>query len=132
MNASSADVLARFDAVSVRLEKVQDALRHVVFGQDQVIEEVLVTLLCGGHGLLVGTPGLADVSSRRFDPPRGLALLIGIGVYTSRRTKSAEDFFLGGRGLGPWVASLSASLPSTRRARGSRWRRMKFIVARCS
>ncbi|MEM1379274.1 MAG: AAA family ATPase [Pseudomonadota bacterium] len=59
MNSSSADVLARFDAVSVRLEKVQDALRRVVFGQDQVIAEVLVTLLCGGHGLLVGTPGLA-------------------------------------------------------------------------
>ncbi|MEM9838357.1 MAG: MoxR family ATPase [Pseudomonadota bacterium] len=59
MNGSSGDVLARFDAVSVRLEKVQDALKRVVFGQDRVIEEVLITLLCGGHGLLVGTPGLA-------------------------------------------------------------------------
>ncbi|NRA29506.1 MAG: MoxR family ATPase [Parvularculaceae bacterium] len=59
MNASAGDVLARFDAVSVRLEKVQDALKRVVFGQDRVIEEVLVTVLSGGHGLLVGTPGLA-------------------------------------------------------------------------
>ena len=40
-------------------------------------------------------------------------VLVGIGVATSRRTGSAEDFFLGGRGLGPWVAALSASASSS-------------------
>ncbi|MEM1410218.1 MAG: MoxR family ATPase [Pseudomonadota bacterium] len=59
MDGSSGDLLARFDAVSMRLEKAQQALRSVVFGQDQVIDEVLVTILSSGHGLLVGTPGLA-------------------------------------------------------------------------
>ncbi len=38
-----------------------------------------------------------------------LLLLVGIGVWASRRTASGEDFFLGGRGLGPWVAALSYS-----------------------
>jgi len=36
-------------------------------------------------------------------------ILIAIGVWASRRTKSNEDFFLGGRGLGPFVAALSYS-----------------------
>ncbi|MEO1040728.1 MAG: AAA family ATPase [Pseudomonadota bacterium] len=51
--------LAAFDALSIRLDKARKALADVVFGQDAVIDEVMITLLCGGHGLLVGTPGLA-------------------------------------------------------------------------
>ena len=35
------------------------AVGEVIFGQKQVVEETLVTLLAGGHGLLVGVPGLA-------------------------------------------------------------------------
>ena len=44
------------------LEKVaaaRAAVGEVIFGQKQVVEETLVTLLAGGHGLLVGVPGLA-------------------------------------------------------------------------
>lgn len=36
-------------------------------------------------------------------------LLIGIGLWASRRNKDEEDFFLGGRGLGPVVAAISYS-----------------------
>jgi MoxR-like ATPase len=35
------------------------AIGEVIFGQKQVVEEALVTLIAGGHGLLVGVPGLA-------------------------------------------------------------------------
>jgi MoxR-like ATPase len=44
------------------LEKVaaaRAAIGTVIFGQIQVVEETLVTLIAGGHGLLVGVPGLA-------------------------------------------------------------------------
>ncbi len=41
------------------------------------------------------------------------ALLIGVGVWAARRTRSTEDFFLAGRGLGAWAASLSASASSS-------------------
>lgn len=41
-----------------------------------------------------------------------VALLI-IGVLAQRKTTSADDFFLGGRSLGPWVAGLSASASSS-------------------
>jgi MoxR-like ATPase len=35
------------------------AISAVIFGQDDVIEQSLITLLAGGHGLLIGVPGLA-------------------------------------------------------------------------
>ena len=37
-----------------------------------------------------------------------LAMMIGIGVFNMKKTKSTEDYFLGGRGLSSWVAALSA------------------------
>jgi len=40
-------------------------------------------------------------------------VLIAIGLAVSKRTRSASDFFLGGRKLGPWVAALSASASSS-------------------
>ncbi len=36
-------------------------------------------------------------------------LLIGIGIWASRRNENEADFFLGGRGLGPVVAAISYS-----------------------
>lgn len=40
-------------------------------------------------------------------------LLIGIGVWASRRAGSEGDFLIGGRGLGPWVAGLSYAATSS-------------------
>ncbi len=40
-------------------------------------------------------------------------LLLGIGWLASLRTRSQEDFFLGGRALGPLVAAISASASSS-------------------
>lgn len=37
-----------------------------------------------------------------------MLLVIGIGIYFSRRNKSADDFYLGGRKLGPIVTAMSA------------------------
>ncbi len=42
-----------------RVAAARAAVATVIFGQEKVVEEVLVTLLAGGHGLLVGVPGLA-------------------------------------------------------------------------
>ncbi|MEX2257739.1 MAG: sodium/proline symporter [Woeseia sp.] len=41
------------------------------------------------------------------------ALLIGVGVWAHKRNASVEDFFLAGRGLGSWVAAISASASSS-------------------
>lgn len=49
----------RLEAAAAVLTKVREALEAVIFGQDAVIEQTLVTVLAGGHGLLIGVPGLA-------------------------------------------------------------------------
>jgi len=41
------------------------------------------------------------------------ALLIGVGLWARGRNRDVEDFFLAGRGLGPWVAAISASASSS-------------------
>ena len=40
-------------------------------------------------------------------------LLIAIGFWAKKRTNNQDDFYLGGRGLGPFVAALSASASSS-------------------
>ena len=37
-----------------------------------------------------------------------LAMMIGVGIVQMRKTKTTEDYFLGGRGLSGWVAAFSA------------------------
>ncbi len=41
------------------LPAVQAAIGQRIFGQGQAVERVLITLVAGGHALLVGVPGLA-------------------------------------------------------------------------
>ena len=40
-------------------------------------------------------------------------MLISIGFWAKKRTSNQDDFYLGGRGLGPVVAALSASASSS-------------------
>ena len=37
-----------------------------------------------------------------------MAMVIGIGFICSKKNQNSEDYFLGGRGLGPWVTAMSA------------------------
>jgi MoxR-like ATPase len=48
---------AETTAEHVRAAKA--AIGTVIFGQDQVVEQALITILSGGHALLLGVPGLA-------------------------------------------------------------------------
>jgi len=34
-------------------------------------------------------------------------VLVGVGIWASRRTRTESDFFIAGQGLGPWVSGLS-------------------------
>ena len=48
-------------------------------------------------------------------------LLLGVGFWAQRRVQTTEDFFLGGRGLGPVVAAISYSASSS-----SAWKLLGF------
>ncbi len=47
------------EAALERVAAARAAIGAVIFGQETVVEQALVTLISGGHGLLVGVPGLA-------------------------------------------------------------------------
>src|SRR6201996_3826937 len=51
-------ILAATEALSARVVQVRAAIARVIFGQDEVVDQTLITLLSGGHALLVGVPGL--------------------------------------------------------------------------
>ena len=47
------------EATLERVSAAREAVGAVIFGQQRVVDEALTTLLSGGHGLLIGVPGLA-------------------------------------------------------------------------
>jgi MoxR-like ATPase len=52
-------ILDQVEATIDRFSRVRTEIGRAIFGQERVIEESLITLLSGGHVLLVGVPGLA-------------------------------------------------------------------------
>ena len=52
----------RLEEAGEKVRHVHEAAASVIFGQDRVIELTLITLLSGGHALLIGVPGLAKTS----------------------------------------------------------------------
>lgn len=52
-------IVAKLEAAAERVKRAHKAAASVIFGQDVVIERTLITILSGGHALLIGVPGLA-------------------------------------------------------------------------
>jgi MoxR-like ATPase len=59
IEGSPADLVREFDALHGRLDLVRQRVGEVIFGQREVVEQALITVLSGGHALLIGVPGLA-------------------------------------------------------------------------
>ncbi len=53
------DIVAKLEVAAEKVQKAQTEAASVIFGQDLVIERALLTILSGGHALLIGVPGLA-------------------------------------------------------------------------
>jgi MoxR-like ATPase len=47
------------ETTAANVQTAKNVISTVIFGQDLVVERALMTVLCGGHALLVGLPGLA-------------------------------------------------------------------------
>ncbi len=50
---------AEVDVIGDKMRKVRGEIGRFIFGQESVIDQTLITLLAGGHMLLIGVPGLA-------------------------------------------------------------------------
>jgi len=57
-DTEGAALIAEIEQLAERLAEARASVDRRFIGQDKVVELVLTALLCGGHGLLVGLPGL--------------------------------------------------------------------------
>jgi len=60
-SVSEADdrLVEEIESLGHRIGQVREMIGRIIFGQEEVIEQTLITLLAGGHALLIGVPGLA-------------------------------------------------------------------------
>src|ERR1700689_1581840 len=86
------------------------AIGTVIFGQDKVVEQALVTILSGGHALLLGLPGLAktklvetmgivlglDARRVQFTPALMPSDILGTEVLEESQTGRRSFRFLSG------------------------------------
>ena len=54
----AADLVGRIEQLGEQLAAARASINRRFIGQDKVVDLTLAALLCGGHGLLVGLPGL--------------------------------------------------------------------------
>ncbi|HBE66872.1 MAG TPA: AAA family ATPase [Planctomycetaceae bacterium] len=92
--------------LSGSLEGVRSELSRIIVGQEDVIEQLLIAMLAGGHCLLVGVPGLAktltiaslaqaislDFSRIQFTPDLMPADITGSEVIEEDRSTGRRQF----------------------------------------
>ncbi|HTM03933.1 MAG TPA: MoxR family ATPase [Vicinamibacterales bacterium] len=59
VDLDSPDDIALADRMNAGRQQILNELRKIIVGQEEVIEQVLMTLFVGGNSLIVGAPGLA-------------------------------------------------------------------------
>ena len=59
MSAEQTDDLQAVEKLRDAHTRITGEIGKVIVGQKEIIDQLLIALLCGGHGLLVGVPGLA-------------------------------------------------------------------------
>ncbi len=57
--AAGSKLAGDIEALCDRLRQVRRSIGRVIFGQQETVDQALITLLAGGHVLLIGVPGLA-------------------------------------------------------------------------
>jgi MoxR-like ATPase len=103
--------MAALEKLKAAQERIREQIRTVVVGQDDVVEQLLVSILAGGHCILEGVPGLAktllvstlakslslDFGRIQFTPDLMPADITGTDViYEDRQTGTREFRFIEG------------------------------------
>ena len=109
--ASRGDAAVReaLDKAGRRLQEIEDAIGAVIIGQKDVVHQVLIAMLAGGHVLLEGVPGLGKTALVRaiggvtglgfrriqFTPDLMPADITGTQIYDSKSTGDPFKFIPG-------------------------------------
>ncbi len=51
-----------FDSIKTKVPLLKQEIKKAIVGQEEVIHQLLISILAGGHSLFVGVPGLAKTS----------------------------------------------------------------------
>ncbi len=110
LTSTDENIVPRLEAAAHQVQRAHKAAAGVIYGQDVVIERTLITLLSGGHALLIGVPGLAktllvdtlgkvlglDAKRIQFTPDLMPSDIIGAEVLEESATKSRSFRFIKG------------------------------------
>jgi len=77
------DIVEQVELLGARIAAVRAEIGRVIFGQEDVVDQTLITILCGGHAVLVGVPGLGK--SRLVET---LGVVLGL---TTKRVQFTPD-----------------------------------------
>jgi len=98
------------ESTAAHVQAAKSAISGVIFGQEKVIEQALITILSGGHALLLGVPGLAktklvdtmgtvlglDARRIQFTPDLMPSDILGTEVLEESQTGKRSFRFLSG------------------------------------
>ncbi|MGB3775240.1 MAG: MoxR family ATPase [Leeuwenhoekiella sp.] len=59
MNTQLKELEREVDVLTGKLQKLREEMAKTIIGQEDTIEQLIITFLAGGHALLEGVPGLA-------------------------------------------------------------------------
>ena len=93
------DEVLQLDQLKSQFTTLKNEIAKVIVGQDQVVEELILSIFCKGHVLLVGVPGLAktllvktiskalglDFSRIQFTPDLMPSDIIGADILDENR-----------------------------------------------
>lgn len=110
ITSTDEDIVSRLETASHQVQRAHKAAASVIYGQDIVIERALITLLSGGHALLIGVPGLAktllvdtlgkvfglEAKRIQFTPDLMPSDIIGAEVLEETQTKARSFRFIKG------------------------------------
>lgn len=110
LTSTDESIVPRLEAAAHQVQRAHKAAAGVIYGQDAVIERTLITLLSGGHALLIGVPGLAktllvdtlgkvlglDAKRIQFTPDLMPSDIIGAEVLEESASKSRSFRFIKG------------------------------------
>ena len=72
---------ARVEALRQDFQRVRDEIAKIIVGHEEIVEGLLTCLLCDGHALLEGVPGLGKTLLVK-------SLGVGAAIYSFRAFSS--------------------------------------------
>ena len=104
--ATTDDDLALVEQMSKHMDAIRQETAKVIVGQREVLDQILMCMIAGGHALLIGMPGMAktlmvstiakvldmDFKRIQFTPDLMPTDITGTEVLETNRTTNEKDF----------------------------------------